>query len=338
VLEFSLPGLQRRRQHFTAQLAPAGAGDFGDPEGLACGNGHLYLAWARWEQVCMTGVPLQRLEQLQKPTGRDGSATITGCAAPEGEPWMLWGTCVGPDGALYAAANPEYAACPYTETPTELGRGRVLRAPVNSDGSLTGELRVFCGGGRLSRPSGLCFDGAGDLFVTNMDGQVLRFAGPGSPQPGRFLGLFADTSSPHHLVRLRQLGGSDGAARLRPRHAAPQARPGAAGHGSWLNHACFTRVPLAASAPLIPALPQRSGSGTPPSPWTSAGTRASSSSPPTQAATHPGTAAACLCGTRRAASSACTPWPPTATQTGWLCSHWRVQRHERLCGRQRTLS
>jgi hypothetical protein len=134
VLEFSLPGLQRRRQHFTAQLAPAGAGDFGDPEGLACGNGHLYLAWARWEQVCMTGVPLQRLEQLQKPTGRDGSATITGCAAPEGEPWMLWGTCVGPDGALYAAANPEYAACPYTETPTELGRGRVLRAPVNSDG------------------------------------------------------------------------------------------------------------------------------------------------------------------------------------------------------------
>ena len=43
-------------------------------------------------------------------------------------------------------------------------------------GRLCGEAAAFTRGRLLSRPSGLCFDGAGDLYVTHMGGQVLHAA------------------------------------------------------------------------------------------------------------------------------------------------------------------
>lgn len=39
-------------------------------------------------------------------------------------------------------------------------------------GELRGRMRRFTQGLLLSRPSGLCFDDAGDLYVTHMGGQV----------------------------------------------------------------------------------------------------------------------------------------------------------------------
>ena len=46
----------------------------------------------------------------------------------------------------------------------------------------------FCEG--FSRPSGLTFTEGGELLVASLDLQVSRFAGPHSPTPGRYLGVF----------------------------------------------------------------------------------------------------------------------------------------------------
>lgn len=61
-----------------------------------------------------------------------------------------------------------------------------------------GRPRSFTARGHLSRPSGLCFDGRGDLCVTDMSGRVLRFAGPGRPQPGAALGVLLDATLLEH--------------------------------------------------------------------------------------------------------------------------------------------
>ena len=51
-----------------------------------------------------------------------------------------------------------------------------------------GAMTNFCEG--LSRPSGLTFTEGGELLVASLDLQVSRFAGPASPTPGRYLGVF----------------------------------------------------------------------------------------------------------------------------------------------------
>ncbi|KAF6251422.1 hypothetical protein COO60DRAFT_1628950 [Scenedesmus sp. NREL 46B-D3] len=64
--------------------------------------------------------------------------------------------------------------------------GGVVRVVLSSSGAMLGPPQLFsrvC----IRRPSGLSFDDQGQLWVTSLDGLLLRLAGPASPAPGSLL-------------------------------------------------------------------------------------------------------------------------------------------------------
>lgn len=139
VLEYSLPDLALRRRLASRELAGR---PLAEPEGVVCANGCLYVAWL--QDMAVSATPLEALDaaaaaaQGQAPAG----ARQRVVRGPPGQAqWIFWGTRLGPDGALYAAANPPYAADEagaYGDLPPEPGRSFVARLQLNQQGALGG--------------------------------------------------------------------------------------------------------------------------------------------------------------------------------------------------------
>lgn len=221
VLEYSLPDLVLRRCMSGQQLTGGGGAE--EPEGLVCAEGSLYVAWL--DSMAVSSTPLEALP----PAGQGAAGalapanTAAPSAAPEAAPegrsplaggrqrmqrrppgraqWVMWGMRRGPDGALYVSCNPPYfvEGQRYSDVPAAAGRGFVACLALGEGGELRGRMRRFTQGLLLSRPSGLCFDDAGDLYVTHMGGQVVKFSGPQrGPAAGQPLGVFIDCLLPQH--------------------------------------------------------------------------------------------------------------------------------------------
>uniref|UniRef100_A0A383WNG1 SMP-30/Gluconolactonase/LRE-like region domain-containing protein n=1 Tax=Tetradesmus obliquus TaxID=3088 RepID=A0A383WNG1_TETOB len=78
--------------------------------------------------------------------------------------------------ALFLAADVEYIAARY-EVPPEEATGGVLCVALSSSGAMLEPPTVFSKL-PIKRPSGLSFDHEGHLWVTSLDGLLLRLAGP----------------------------------------------------------------------------------------------------------------------------------------------------------------
>ncbi|KAK9831326.1 hypothetical protein WJX81_002587 [Elliptochloris bilobata] len=125
-----------------------------------------------------------------------------------GEPFVPWGMVTGPDDNLYVAVDRSYEAPSYVHMPPPPDTGMVLRILLREDGTFDEPeaLGDFCYGKSLRRPSGLCFDAAGNLLVTSGNDEVLRFAGPWSAHPGRFMAVLTATAPhPFDVVQHRGL-------------------------------------------------------------------------------------------------------------------------------------
>ena len=105
---------------------------------MVCAHNSLYVAWLH--NMAVSSTPLELLAAGQAPQ-----------AAPWGHPlrerklrrppgkaeWIFWDMALGPDGALYLAANPPYETeegGAYGDLPAEPGRGFVARLALDDRG------------------------------------------------------------------------------------------------------------------------------------------------------------------------------------------------------------
>lgn len=92
--------------------------------------------------------------------------------------------------ALLLAVDESYCVSHYTVPPPDEARGRILALQLSADGSPPppGACRLLTFNTvPMRRPSGLCFDASGSLWVTSMDRSLLRLAGPASASPGALM-------------------------------------------------------------------------------------------------------------------------------------------------------
>eukprot|EP00884_Botryococcus_braunii_P019625 jgi/Botrbrau1/6346/Bobra.0098s0005.1 len=165
------------RKQFVSRTALA------TPEGIAFARQHLYVCSAfngTVAQVTLTGM-VRNVLTLSWPS--DLMYMDDGALRSDPVPW---GMTVGPDEHLYIAVDCSYEADSYDQVPTTT-TGNVIRVFLNDNGSFTGEQECVCEEGRLKRPSGLCFDDVGDIYVTSLTDEVLVFVGPGKEFSGRLL-------------------------------------------------------------------------------------------------------------------------------------------------------
>ncbi|KAK9811601.1 hypothetical protein WJX72_006779 [[Myrmecia] bisecta] len=162
VCQYSVPGvLQFHGGSLKYRRVFARGRALADPEGIAFAQGHMYVASARHSSiVCLS------LDGYMK--------TVTYLLSMQ----VPWGMAVGPDDALYVTQHPSYESGDYRDpmgVKSSEGQGQVARLAIGADGQLTestGPAII----GNLTRPSGVCFDPAGNLYVTSMGAQVLKYA------------------------------------------------------------------------------------------------------------------------------------------------------------------
>ncbi|CAK0784573.1 hypothetical protein CVIRNUC_007777 [Coccomyxa viridis] len=164
------------------------------PEGIAFSKGCMYIASAAAGHIRRFApnpagqgyVPMPDYLVAFYDSGRTFGRIGRGLQVP-------WGMVTGPDGNLYIAMDDEYENGDDALASTS---GHVMVGLIGADGQLV-SLRPFCGLNELlARPSGVCFDDQGNLYVTCMTSRILQYSGPLSSKPGQLMRVAAQWTEP----------------------------------------------------------------------------------------------------------------------------------------------